>query len=117
MVPKVSCIKYISYFTSAISVLYLPISCWGLASFVIPDVKAVVFFNMDIENVQIAFTLFLYPLLFQPNIQTIFKEMERPTVRRTTLTLIMDSAIVYVTYCLIGIIGYLSFASTPSLKS
>ncbi len=43
--------------------------------------------------------------------------MKRPTVRRATLALTFDSLIVYATYILIGIMSYLPFAATPSLKA
>lgn len=45
--PRISCIKYISYFTSALSVLYLIVACWGLAVFEVPTVSDVQFFNFN----------------------------------------------------------------------
>ena len=62
--PRVSCIKYISYLTSALCMMYLGVACWGVIKFQPPDLKDVTMFNFDLENMQIALTLFLYPLLF-----------------------------------------------------
>lgn len=114
--PRVSCIKYISYITSGLCVLYIFIVVWGVFHFPRPSPSDVDYFKPDVESVQIAFTLFLYPLLYQPNIQTIFHELERPTIRRTTVALTLDTAIVFVTYLIIGLLGYIPFAATPALK-
>ena len=44
--------------------MYLGVACWGVIKFQPPDLKDVTMFNFDLENMQIALTLFLYPLLF-----------------------------------------------------
>lgn len=114
--PRVSCIKYISYLTSALCVLYAIVALWAVFVFPRPKAHEVDYVKLDIEGVQIAFTLFLYPLLYQPNIQIIFHELERPTIKRTTITLSIDTAIVFFTYLTIGVLGYLPFASSSPLK-
>ena len=64
------------------------------------------------ESIQVAFTLFLYPLLYQPNIQTVFAEMKRSTLKRSTVALATDTIIVLVTYSIIGILEYMPFAAS-----
>ncbi len=45
------------------------ISAWSLIEFERPSSSEIEYFNFKPKNIQIAFTLFLYPLLYQPNIQ------------------------------------------------
>ncbi len=39
--------------------------------------------------------------------------MKKPTIKRTSLALIYDALIVYITYIFIGVLGYLTFARAP----
>ena len=55
-------------------------------------------------------------MLFQPNILSVFTEMQKPTVKRSTLALVMVVLTVYISYLLIGILGYLPFAASNALK-
>lgn len=115
--PRISCIKYLSFFTSIIAVSYIVIVAWGVAHFespsrvhwVMPDRLTP---GESFESIQVAFTLFLYPLLYQPNIQTVFAEMKRSTLKRSTVALATDTIIVLVTYSIIGILEYMPFAAS-----
>ena len=42
--------------------------------------------------------------------------MKRPTIKRTTIALSLDTAIVVATYIIIGMLGYAHYAASPDKK-
>ena len=65
------------------------------------------FFDFEFQPTLISFTFFIYPIVYQPNIQTVFNEMKNPTIKRSICILTVNTFTIMATYCTIGIFGYL----------
>lgn len=69
--PRLSCLKAASILTAALVLCYIVVAAWGLFHFGGPSIMPPLGeFNLD--GMRTAFTLFLYPLLFHPNILPVF---------------------------------------------
>ena len=105
--PRLRGLQYVSYITSFTSVVFAFINFAGVFKFGAPKLSDVKFFDFDFQPTIVSFTFFLYPIVYQPNIQTVFNEMKNASVRRSICILSIDTFIIMATYCAIGIFGYL----------
>ena len=112
--PRISCLKYLALLVSALCILYLGVAVWGLSLFELPAATDIQYFkSTNVANIQQAFTLLIYAYLVQPNLQTVFHELERPSLRRKLKALALDFASVFLFFSALSILTYLPFAAKP----
>lgn len=105
--PRLKGLQYVSYVTSFTCIIFAFISIAGLGNFGMGDKSKIKYFDFEFQPMVISFTFFLYPIVYQPNIQTVFNEMKNPTIKRSITILTISTFIIMITYCTIGIFGYL----------
>lgn len=70
--PRLKGLQYVSYVTSFTCVIFAFLNIAGVGNFGIPNSEKIKYFDFEFEGLLLAFTFFVYPIVYQPNIQTVF---------------------------------------------
>ena len=108
---RISGIKVLSFITLLMTITFLIISFLSLFLYLPkpPSMKNIDWFNFDFFTTIQAFSLQLYPLMVQINLQPIMEDLSQPTLRREMKAFFCHQLIVSISLGLIGTFGYILY--------